>query len=80
MSNKAIEVLMRARTELMLEIERCGEAGGVGRVVSFAPTLVNVQNAIDIISKLDQKETPMGFGEKMTQARAAKKIAAAATE
>jgi molybdenum-dependent DNA-binding transcriptional regulator ModE len=71
---QVIAVLERARSETIIEMKRCGEAGGVGRVASYAPTLINLHKALEIITELSgEKEA---FVERMAKARAAKKTAA----
>jgi hypothetical protein len=49
----AKEVLIKAREELINEIAACGANGGVGRSQNYAPVLVNIQNAIDVLDGLD---------------------------
>jgi hypothetical protein len=71
MSNQALVVLNRCRSELMNEIEMAGSAGGTGRAASFAQTLFYVQGAIDALA-----ETVVpSFSEKMALAKAAKAAA-----
>ena len=57
MSNKitageALEVLTRAQEQLVREIATCGLAGGVGRAQNYAPVLVNVTSALEIVRAL----------------------------
>lgn len=79
--SKSIEVLERALNEIVREIEKCGEAGGVGRVQSYAPVLINLSKAIEIIKALEAPEVAItmqqeSFADKMQKAKAAKKFAA----
>jgi hypothetical protein len=50
--NSAIEVLKRAQNETITEISRCGDGGGVGRVANYAPTLINLTKAIEILDAM----------------------------
>jgi hypothetical protein len=64
----AKDVLVKARDELVNEIAACGANGGVGRSQSYAPVLVNIQNAIDVLDGLDVSTV-----DRMAAVRAAKK-------
>jgi hypothetical protein len=89
---KSKEVLIRAREEIVGELVRTGESGGTGLAQRYAPLLVNLQQAIDVITSLEQPTqkqvlaTPKvesitgepSFAEKMKNAKAAKKLAATA--
>jgi len=69
MSNdKAKDVLLKARNELINEIAGCGANGGVGRSQNYAPILVNLQNAIDVLDGLSETTV-----DRMAAVRAAKK-------
>jgi len=88
---KTKQVLVRAREEIIGELIRTGESGGTGLAQRYAPLLVNLQNAIDVVDKLDNAETlplsvkptpvvkapstDISFAEKMKTAKAAKKLA-----
>ena len=73
--SKAIKVLELAMRELIGEMEKCGESGGVGRIQQYAPLLVNLSQAIDILKSLEKPEEEESFAEKMQKAKAAKKLA-----
>lgn len=64
---QAKDVLVKARDELINEIAAAGANGGVGRSQSYAPVLVNIQNAIDVLDGLDTQV------DRMAAVRAAKK-------
>jgi hypothetical protein len=69
--NKAKEVLVKAQQEILRELVQCGSNGGVGRAGNYAPTFVNLTNAIDAIDRL--METPKSdFAERMAVAKKAK--------
>lgn len=53
---QAEQVLKQAQLQLIKEIERCGSSGGIGRAQNYAPVLVNVTEAYDIIKKLNHAE------------------------
>lgn len=72
--SKAIKVLELAMRELIGEMEKCGEAGGVGRIQQYAPLLVNLSQAIGVVKALEAPEEE-SFAEKMQKAKAAKKLA-----
>ena len=75
--SKALIVLERALKEIVSEIEKCGENGGVGRVQNYAPTLINLSKAIEIIDALEKTSNPEeSFADKMQKAKAAKKLSA----
>lgn len=63
----ALTVLERSRDEILKELEVCGSAGGVGRAASYAPQLVSVVNAINLIKALNND-----VADKMAAMRAAK--------
>jgi len=91
---KAKQVLVRAREEIVGELIRTGESGGTGLAQRYAPLLVNLQQAVDVLDKLNDAETlplavkavvlaetpstDISFAEKMKTAKAAKKLAAEA--
>ena len=81
MSNydKAQEVLVRSREEVLRELVRAGESGGTGLAQRYAPILANLQNAIEAIDRIKSSEgesTNVSFADKMKAAKAAKKAAA----
>jgi len=55
-TQQALDVLIRAQDQLVKEIATCGEAGGVGRAQNYAPVLVNISNALAVVSKLVEAE------------------------
>ncbi len=71
----AKSVLEKAREEILRELALCGQNGGTGRSQNYAPLLVNIHNAINVIDELNS-ETKSEFGERMKAARAAKAAAA----
>lgn len=72
--NKAKDVLVRSREEVLGELARTGESGGTGLAQRYAPILVNLQQAIDVVNNLLAPEA-ISFPEKMKQAKEAKKLA-----
>lgn len=74
MSNtlKALEVLERAKDQLIREIATCGTNGGVGRAQSYAAVLVNISSALDIVKKTLPAEVPAVEVDRMAAMRAAK--------
>ena len=76
MSNydKAQEVLVRSREEVLRELVRAGESGGTGLAQRYAPILANLQNAIEAIDRIKSSEG-VSFADKMKAAKAAKKAA-----
>lgn len=76
MYSEAVLVLERAQQEVIGEIVRCGAAGGTGRVANYAPSLISLNRAIEILEGM--KHTPeISWAEKMKAAKAAKKMAQA---
>jgi len=71
---KAREVLVRSRDEVLGELVRAGESGGVGLSQRFAPILVNLQSAIEAIDRItgNTVEAKENFADKMKAAKAAK--------
>jgi hypothetical protein len=53
----ASAVLEKARAEIIREIANAGSAGGIGRAQSYAPILVQLQNAFEIIQQLDKEQS-----------------------
>jgi len=76
----AKEVLIRSRDEIFRELTRAGENGGSGLAQRYAPILVHLQEAIEVIDRIDDQPKTAGkeFAEKMAVAKAAKKAAVAA--
>jgi len=71
--DQALEVLTRAQEQLIGEIATCGTAGGVGRAQNYAPTLVNVTHALDIVRALASVDsTPTPEQIRMAAVRAAR--------
>ena len=67
---QALEVLIRARDQLIGEIATCGNNGAVGRAQNYAPVLVNITNALDVVEKLQAKKAETE--DRMAAMRAAK--------
>ena len=73
---KALDVLVRSKEEVINELARTGESGGTGLAQRYAPILVQLQNAIDVVSVgvgEDKEAERKAFGERMKAAREAKK-------
>jgi hypothetical protein len=73
----AIQTLERSRKELIHDIAESGNNGGIGRSQQYANVLVTIQNAIDIIERLDGQEAPnpvpaVSPADRMAAVRAAK--------
>ena len=64
-------VLEKAQEEIIRELALCGQNGGVGRAQSYAPILINLNKAIEIIDNFKKKD-PKEFVERMAKAKAAK--------
>jgi len=64
----ARQVLIKAREEVLNELVMCGQNGGTGRSQNYAPVLVSIQQAIDVIDKLQ----PRNDADRMAAVRAAK--------
>jgi len=79
------EVLIRSREEILRELSRAGENGGTGLAQRYAPILVSLQGAIDVIDRMNDQpikskpevEDKEAFVKKMAAAKAAKKTAVA---
>jgi len=78
------EVLLRSREEILRELSRAGENGGTGLAQRYAPILVSLQGAIDVIDRMSGQpikatkvEDKEAFVKKMAAAKAAKKTAVA---
>jgi len=78
------EVLIRSREEILRELSRAGENGGTGLAQRYAPILVSLQGAIDVIDRMSGQpikatkvEDKEAFVKKMAAAKAAKKTAVA---
>ncbi|HRV01181.1 MAG TPA: hypothetical protein P5539_05775 [Mesotoga sp.] len=71
-TEQALEVLLRAQDQLINEIATAGEAGGVGRAQNFAPVLVNISNAADIVRALLNPVKDDDVVDRMAAMRAAK--------
>jgi hypothetical protein len=68
----AREVLIKARDSQIDELALCGSSGGIGRASNYAPALVNIMNAINL---LDVLMTPVELTPnqaRMAEVRAAK--------
>lgn len=75
---KALDVLIRSREEVINELARTGESGGTGLAQRYAPILVNLQGAIEACEKLmEPKESKEDFAQRMKAAREAAKAAKA---
>jgi hypothetical protein len=75
-AQQALDVLYRAQEQLIGEIASCGNSGGVGRAQSYAPVLVNINNALAIVKAIAEPEsvTPevAAVHDRMAAVRAAK--------
>jgi hypothetical protein len=71
---KALEVLERSKEEIIGELARTGESGGTGLAQRYAPILVNLLTAINMLSENNKEPS---FAEKMKAAKEAKKQAQA---
>jgi len=74
----AYEVLIKSRDQLIKELALCAKGTGVGRAPNYAPVLVNVQNAINVLEQLKAPTEEViaknkAWNDKMLQARLAKK-------
>jgi len=71
---EARSVLIKARDEVLRELLICGQNGGTGRAGAYAPQLVNLQQAIDALDRIEAPETPVKT-DAMAKVRAAKVVA-----
>jgi hypothetical protein len=62
-------VLIKARDEILGELKACGQNGGVGRAMQYAPQLVSLQNAIEALDRIEQPKV-----DRMAAVRAAKAV------
>jgi hypothetical protein len=69
---QAIEVLSRAQDQLVGEIAICGQSGGVGRAQNYAPVLVHIHNALEIVKAMVAPSEPTPEQTRMAAVRAAK--------
>ncbi len=70
---EAIDVLERAQSQLIGEIATCGNSGGIGRAQNYAPSLVNVTNALEALKRIEESvNTPTPEQIRMAAVRAAK--------
>jgi len=70
-------VLKRAQEEIIRELALCGQNGGVGRAQSYAPILVSINKALNVVESLDTpksevKEAAATTVDRMAKVRAAK--------
>jgi hypothetical protein len=70
-------VLKRAQEEIIRELAICGQNGGTGRAQSYAPILVTLTKAIEVMDSLDKpmvevKEATTATVDRMAKVRAAK--------
>jgi hypothetical protein len=70
-------VLKRAQEEIIRELAICGQNGGTGRAQSYAPILVTLTKAIEVVESLDKptvkvKEVVTATVDRMAKVRAAK--------
>lgn len=68
----AVDVLLKAQEQLVSEIAQCGNGGGVGRAQNYAPVLVNVTNALEVVQKMQGGKIPQAVQDRMAAVRAAK--------
>jgi hypothetical protein len=66
---EAIETLKRSKQEMITEMAAAGKAGGTGRVAAYATTFNQIEQALATL----EAETKQDFGQRMAEARAAKK-------
>jgi hypothetical protein len=64
-------VLERAQEEIIRELALCGQNGGVGRAQNYAPILVTLNKAIEVVESFKKKD-PKEFVERMAKAKASK--------
>ena len=69
-SNEAIDVLEKARDQMINEIAQCGSGGGIGRAQNYAPILVSISEAIYAIESTFTPKNVMV--DRMAAVRAAK--------
>jgi hypothetical protein len=70
---EAIDVLERAQSQLIGEIATCGNSGGIGRAQNYAPSLVNVTDALEALRKIVENHSgPTPEQIRMAAVRAAK--------
>lgn len=67
----AKSVLEKAQEEIIRELALCGQNGGVGRAQNYAPILVSINKAIEVLES-SKKKDPKEFAERMAKAKAAK--------
>ncbi len=70
-NKQARDVLVRARNEVLRELNLCGQNGGTGRSQNYAPILVSLHSAIKVIDELEQS-VKTDFSERMKAAKEAK--------
>ena len=78
-------VLERAQQEIIRELALCGQNGGVGRAQSYAPILVTLHKAIEVVESFEQpkveaKEVATSPVDRMAKVRAAKAAKTAKAE
>ena len=72
-AQQALDVLERAQEQLISEIASCGNSGGIGRAQNYAPVLVNVNKALEIVKALAVPVmVPQEVQDRMAAVRAAK--------
>lgn len=64
-------VLERAQEEIIRELALCGQNGGTGRAQNYAPILVTLNKAIEVVESFKKKD-PKEFVERMAKAKAIK--------
>jgi len=68
----ARNVLIKTRDEILNELRVCGQNGGTGRALQYAPQLVNIQGALDALDRMEPIKVPAA--EKMAKVTAAKAV------
>lgn len=66
----ALEVLQRAKKEIIIELVRSGQNGGTGRALNQAPILNSLQRSIEIVQDMIKEDD--GVAQRMAAVRAAK--------
>lgn len=67
---KAIETLTRVRREIVDEIAKAGESGGMGMSLRMAPQLNSVQQAIEYLGAIAEEDEKISVAERMAAMRA----------
>jgi len=73
----AKSVLEKAQEQIIRELALCGQNGGIGRSQNYAPILVSLGKAIEVVEglnkpKVEVKESSTTTVDRMAKVRAAK--------